>query len=175
VEIPHKPRRFTKRYQGDFTQPCIFGTEFTCTGVEFTPALLGPSESGWYRIHPTLFHSPQAQASASSMFWPSAVRRVIWLDCQEFVTSMYLSLIQLAMTYRQAHGRAASLIPKNRPKVHLPAHSAPRLQRDPPPAARTVAQHAKRTGSLMTDASHRVSKPTPQSVAQSRPPFPQAV
>ena len=64
-----------------------------------------------------------------------------------------------------------TLIPKNRPKVHLPAHSVPRLQRDPPPAARTVAQHAKRTGSLMTDASHRVSKPTPQSVAQSRPPF----
>ena len=63
-----------------------------------------------------------------------------------------------------------TLIPKNRPKVHLPAHSVPRLQRDPPPAARTVAQHAKRTGSLMTDASHRVSKPTPQSVAQSRPP-----
>ena len=47
------------------------------------------------------------KCDVSSMFWPSAVRRVIWLDCQEFVTSMYLSLIQLAMTYRQAHGRAA--------------------------------------------------------------------
>ena len=56
---------FPQRYQGDFTQPCIFGTEFTCTGVEFTPALLGPSEPGWYRIHPTLFHSPEAQASDS--------------------------------------------------------------------------------------------------------------
>ena len=54
---------FPQRYQGDFTQPCIFGTEFTCTGVEFTPALLGPSEPGWYRIHPTHLHSPEAQAS----------------------------------------------------------------------------------------------------------------
>ena len=61
--FPHKPRLFTTRYQGDFTQPCIFGTEFTCTGVGFTPAILGLSESGWYRIHPTHFHSPQAQAS----------------------------------------------------------------------------------------------------------------
>ena len=64
--FPHKPRPFTTRYQGDFTQPCIFGTEFTCTGVGFTPALLGPSESGWYRIHPTHFHSPQAQASGTN-------------------------------------------------------------------------------------------------------------
>ena len=54
---------FPQRYQGDFTQPCIFGTEFTCTRVEFTPALLGPSEPGWFRIHPTLLHRPEAQAS----------------------------------------------------------------------------------------------------------------
>ena len=36
---------FPQRYQGDFTQPCIFGTEFTCTRVEFTPALLGASKA----------------------------------------------------------------------------------------------------------------------------------
>ena len=44
-------------------EPCIFAIEFTCTGVEFTPALLGPSEPGWYRSRPTLFHSPEAQVS----------------------------------------------------------------------------------------------------------------
>ena len=65
---------FPQRYQGDFTQPCIFGTEFTCTGVEFTPALLGPSEPGWYRIHPTPLHSPQAQASDIIKGEPSSPR-----------------------------------------------------------------------------------------------------
>ena len=49
---------FTKRYHGDFTQPYIFGTEFTCTAVGFTRTLLGQSESDWYRIYPPHFHSP---------------------------------------------------------------------------------------------------------------------
>ena len=41
------------------------------------------------------------------------------------------------MTYRQVRGCAASVSPKTRPKVHLPARSAPRLRRNPRPAART--------------------------------------
>ena len=38
------------------------------------------------------------------------------------------------MVYRQVRGRAASVSAKTRPKVHLPAHSAPRRRRNPPPA-----------------------------------------
>ena len=44
------------------------------------------------------------------------------------------------MAYRQVRGRAASLSPKSRPKVHLPAQSAPRLRRNPPTAARTAGK-----------------------------------
>ena len=49
-----------------------------------------------------------------------------------------LSLIRWAMTYRQVRGRAASLSPKSRPKIPLPAQSALCLPRNPLPAARTV-------------------------------------
>ena len=48
-----------------------------------------------------------------------------------------MSVIQWVMTYRQVRGRAASVSLKIRPKVHLPARSAPRLRRNPRPAART--------------------------------------
>ena len=72
------------------------------------------------------------------------------------------------MAYRQLHGRAASLSPKSRPKVHQPARSAPLLGEIRSPQR---AQHAKRTGLLMTDASHRMDKPAPQSVALYLPPF----
>ena len=44
------------------------------------------------------------------------------------------------MKYRQVRGRAASVSPKSRPKVHLPAQSAPRLRRNPPTAARTAGK-----------------------------------
>ena len=79
-----------------------------------------------------------------------------------------LSLIQWAMAYRQLRRRAASLSPKSRPKVHQPARSAPLLGEIRSPQR---AQHAKRTGLLMTDASHRMDKPAPQSVALYLPPF----
>ena len=46
----------------------------------------------------------------------------------------------MAKTYRQVRGRAASLSPKSRPKVHLHARSAQRLRRNPPPAARTAGK-----------------------------------
>ena len=42
------------------------------------------------------------------------------------------------MAYRQVRGRAASLSPKSRPKMHLPAQSALCLRRNPLPAACTV-------------------------------------
>ena len=89
------------------------------------------------------------------------------LDCQEFVMST-LSLIQWAMAYRQLRGRAASLSPKSRPKVHLPARSVLCL---PEFLSQPLAQCAKRTGLLMTDASHRIAKPAPQSAALYLPPF----
>ena len=89
------------------------------------------------------------------------------LDCQEFMTRT-LSLMQWAMAYRQLRGRAASLSPKSRPKVHLPARSAPLLGEIRSPQR---AQHAKRTDLSMTDASHRMDKPAPQSVALYLPPF----
>ena len=89
------------------------------------------------------------------------------LDCQEFVMST-LSLIQWAMAYRQLRRRAASLSSKSRPKVHQPARSAPLLGEIRSPQR---AQHAKRTGLLMTDASHRLDKPAPPSVALYLPPF----
>ena len=79
-----------------------------------------------------------------------------------------LSLIQWAMAYRQLRGRAASLSPKSRPKVHLPAQSVLCL---PEILSQPLAQCAKRTGLLMTDASHRMAKPTPQLVALYLPPF----
>jgi hypothetical protein len=91
----------------------------------------------------------------------------VQLDCQEFMTRT-LSLMQWAMAYRQLRGRAASLSPKSRPKMHLPARSAPLLGEIRSPQR---AQHAKRTGLLMTDASHRMDKPAPQSVALYLPPF----
>ena len=47
------------------------------------------------------------------------------------------------MTYRQVRGRAASVSPKSRPKVHLPAQSAPRLlgatQYQDPPVGQSAA------------------------------------
>ena len=89
------------------------------------------------------------------------------LDCQEFVMST-LSLIQWAMAYRQLRGRAPSLSPKSRPKVHLPAQSVLCL---PEILSQPLAQRAKRTGLLMTDASHIMAKPAPQSVALYLPPF----
>ena len=72
------------------------------------------------------------------------------------------------MSYRQLRRRAASLSPKSRPKVHLPARSAPLLGEIRSPQR---AQHAKRTVLLMTDASHRMDKPEPKSVALYLPPF----
>ena len=42
------------------------------------------------------------------------------LDCQEF-TTWIVSLIQCEMAYRQVRARAASLNPKSRPLVRLPA------------------------------------------------------
>ena len=89
------------------------------------------------------------------------------LDCQEFVMST-LSLIQWAMAYRQLRGRAASLSPKSRPKVHLPARSVLCL---PEILSQPLAQCATRAGLLMTDASHRIDKPAPQSVALYLPPL----
>ena len=89
------------------------------------------------------------------------------LDCQEFVMST-LSLIQWAMAYRQLRGRAASLSPKSRPKVHLPAQSVLCL---PEILSQPLAQCAKRTGLLMADASHIMAKPAPPSVALYLPPF----
>ena len=79
-----------------------------------------------------------------------------------------LSLIQWAMAYRQLRGRAASLSPKSRPKVHLPARSVLCL---PEILSQPLAQCAKREGLLMMDASHIMAKPAPQSVAQYLPPF----
>ena len=79
------------------------------------------------------------------------------LDCQEFVTRT-LSLIQWAITNRQVRGCAASLSPKTRPKVHLPAHSAPRAGEI---RSQRRAQREKRTGFLMADASHSMAKPAP--------------
>ena len=78
------------------------------------------------------------------------------------------SSVALSMAHRQLRGRAASLSPKSRPKVHLPARSAPLLGEIRSPQR---AQHAKRTGLSMTDASHRMDKPAPQSVALYLPPF----
>ena len=72
------------------------------------------------------------------------------------------------MAYRQVRGSAASLSPTSRPKVHLPAQSVLCL---PEILSQPLAQCAKRTGLLMTDASHRMAKPTPQSVALYLPPF----
>ena len=46
--------------------------------------------------------------------------------------------VRWAMTYCQVRGRAASLSPKSRPKIPLPALSALCLTRNPIPAARTV-------------------------------------
>ena len=70
------------------------------------------------------------------------------------------------MACRQVRGRAASLSPKSRPKVHLPAQIDHRL----PCACGEIcsqrrAQCAKRTGNSMADASQRIAKPAPQSVA----------
>ena len=108
----------------------------------------------------------------ASKFHPMhRTRSISWghvpLDCQEFVMRT-LSLIPWTMAYHQVRGRAASLSPKSRPKVHLPARSAPLLGEIRSPQR---AQHAKRTGLLMTDASHRLDKPAPPSVALYLPPF----
>ena len=110
----------------------------------------------------------------ASKFHPmhrTITRSISWghvpLDCQEFVMRT-LSLIPWTMAYHQVRGRAASLSPKSRPKVHLPARSAPLLGEIRSPQR---AQHAKRTGLSMTDASHRMDKPAPQSVALYLPPF----
>ena len=78
----------------------------------------------------------------SSKFHPMhRTRSISWghvpLDCQEFVMRT-LSLIPWTMAYHQVRGRAASLSPKSRPKVHLPAQSALCLRRNPLPAACTV-------------------------------------
>ena len=60
----------------------------------------------------------------ASKFHPMhRTRSISWghvpLDCQEFVMRT-LSLIPWTMAYHQVRGRAASLSPKSRPKVHLP-------------------------------------------------------
>ena len=54
-----------------------------------------------------------------------------------------LSLIRWAMTYRQVRGRAASLSPKSRPKIPLPAQSALCLPRNLLTTAHTVRKMHK--------------------------------
>ena len=78
------------------------------------------------------------------------------------------SSVAWSMAHRQLRGRAASLSPKSRPKVHLPAQSVLCL---PEILSQPLAQCAKRTGLLMTDASHRIAKPAPQSAALYLPPL----
>ena len=92
-----------------------------------------------------------------------------------------MSLIQLAMTYRQAHGRAASLIPKSRPKVHLPAHSVP------PSTRGTNLKMCDRTKSIVRGvrvhqelartvrSSSKVSNPTFQPLIGAQEPTPPGV
>ena len=72
------------------------------------------------------------------------------------------------MTKSKVRGREASVSAKSRPKVHLPARSVLCL---PEILSQPLAQCATRAGLLMTDASHRIDKPAPQSVALYLPPL----
>ena len=69
---------------------------------------------------------------------PARGRVHVTVQQRRGVAGVTLSLKQWAMTYRQVRGRAASLSPKSRPKIPLPAQSALCLPRNPLPAARTV-------------------------------------
>ena len=108
--------------------------------------------------------------------WTADRTHVAWVTCvekggQACITSYVCCPVLdnwLQKAYRQLCRRAASLSPKSRPKVHLPARSVLCL---PEILSQPLAQCAKRTGLLMTDASHRIAKPAPQSAALYLPPL----
>ena len=116
-------------------------TEKTCSSSSLPPIPAGLFSAPTTRNEITLIQRSVLDVAQRSR--PARGRAHVTVQQRRGLACAILSLIRWAMTYCQVRGRAASLSPKSRPKIPLPAQSALCLPRNLLTTAHTVRKNAK--------------------------------